>query len=156
MSDSICPARRRIHATAVVVGERGLLIRGDSGAGKSALALALLACDAPDRQTRLVADDRVEIEVCAGRLIARPHPAIVGLIEQRGVGLLPAPFETAAVVRAVVNLQAKIGRDIPSRFPEEEQMIDSIAGVSLPQLTFPKGISPDEGARRVISFLAGV
>ena len=49
-----------VHATAIVIGETGVLIRGRSGSGKSSLALALVA------RVRLaggfaafVADDRV-------------------------------------------------------------------------------------------------
>ena len=49
-----------LHATAVVVGESGVLLRGPSGAGKSSLALALIWA-ARERAgfAALVADDRV-------------------------------------------------------------------------------------------------
>ena len=36
------PCRETVHATAVLVGADGVLIRGASGSGKSALALALI------------------------------------------------------------------------------------------------------------------
>lgn len=75
-----------IHANALIVGTKGLLLRGPSGSGKSALTLALIA---QARQTNnfacLVADDRVQIEAVNGRLIARPHEKIAGLIEARGL-----------------------------------------------------------------------
>ena len=49
----------RVHASALVVGEAGVLIRGPSGSGKSSLALALLAL-ADNRRSfvRLIGDDR--------------------------------------------------------------------------------------------------
>ena len=79
----------RIHATCVVIGEAGILIRGASGAGKSSLARALLAGAAlAGRFGRLVGDDRVEIAALNGRLVARPVKPIEGRLEVRGVGIV--------------------------------------------------------------------
>ena len=75
-----------LHASCVALDGRGLLIMGPSGAGKSALALQLMALGA-----RLVSDDRTEVTAGPRGLLARcPSPAIRGLIEARGVGLLRA------------------------------------------------------------------
>ncbi len=94
-----------LHASAVTLGEAGILIRGASGSGKSRLALALTAAArAAGAFSRLVGDDRVRLESRNGRLIARGHPAILGRIEQRGLGVREAPFIPAAVVRLVVDL----------------------------------------------------
>ncbi|MEO1532556.1 MAG: serine kinase, partial [Pseudomonadota bacterium] len=51
-----------LHASAVALGERGLLILGPSGAGKTRLALELVALGA-----ELVADDRVIVEAHEGQ-----------------------------------------------------------------------------------------
>ena len=64
-----------IHASAVLVGARAVLIQGPSGSGKSRLALALL--HAAERRAlmpfaRLVADDRAHVEAAHGRLLVRP------------------------------------------------------------------------------------
>ena len=58
-----------IHASAVLVGARAVLIRGPSGSGKSRLALDLIAAAAGGRLpfARLVADERAEIDDAAGR-----------------------------------------------------------------------------------------
>ena len=89
-----------LHATCVAVEGRGLLITGPSGAGKSALAIRLLALGA-----RLVADDQTALRVDGGHLTARCQtPAIHGLIEARGLGLLRAPTVDAAPVALVVDL----------------------------------------------------
>ena len=73
-----------VHATAVLVGADGVLIRGASGAGKSALALALI-----ERGARLVADDRAACSPPATAASSRRAPAaIAGRIELRGRGVI--------------------------------------------------------------------
>jgi serine kinase of HPr protein (carbohydrate metabolism regulator) len=65
---------------------RGVLIQGPSGAGKSDLALRAL-----DAGFALVADDRVQVFTSDGRLFGQAPPALAGLIEVRGLGVLRAP-----------------------------------------------------------------
>lgn len=109
-------AEFEVHASAVVIGEAGILIRGASGSGKSRLALALIgSARAAGAFARLVGDDRIRLENCNGRLIARGHPLILGRIEQRGAGILREPFIPAAVVRLIVDL---IDEDNAPRYPE--------------------------------------
>jgi serine kinase of HPr protein (carbohydrate metabolism regulator) len=94
-----------LHASALTIKEAGVLIRGASGSGKSRLALALItAAHAKGAFSRLIGDDRIKLENCSGRLIARGHSNIPGQIEQRGVGILRLPFLSAAVIRLVVDL----------------------------------------------------
>ena len=72
-----------VHATAVAIDGRALLLRGPSGAGKSDLALRLI-----DAGARLIADDQSVLRREGGRLLAAVPAAIAGLIEVRGVGIL--------------------------------------------------------------------
>lgn len=145
------PARpAAIHATALVAGEWGLLLRGAPGAGKSRLAQALIA--EGDRRglfARLVADDRVRLSAAHGRLIARAHPAIAGLIEQRGAGVLDVPHEPAARLSALID----ISDGGIARFPEHGDGEALLEGVLLPRLALQTDLGPDEGARRVLAFL---
>jgi HPr kinase/phosphorylase len=121
----------RIHATCVVIGEAGILIRGPSGSGKSSLAGRLLGEAAlAGRFARLVADDRVAVEALNGRLLARAVAPIEGALEVRGVGILPLDHEPAAVVRLIVNLVA----DAPARLPEPSETIEILAGIAVPRL----------------------
>ena len=121
-----------IHATTVAIGEAGVLIRGVSGAGKTTLALAMIArARQNDRFARLVADDRTGLSVKGGRLLARPVAPLEGLIERRGLGLTPEPHLPAVVVRLVIDL----AKAEPARMPEPEHLIVSIAGVDLPRLS---------------------
>jgi HPr kinase/phosphorylase len=125
-----------LHASAVVIGEAGVLIFGPSGAGKSGLALALIAAaEAAGCFARLVGDDRIGI-VCKGaRLIASGHPMIPGKIERRGQGIFEMPYLPAAIVRLVIGLGG--AKDpLPLRYPGESDGHVVLAGakVSFAQL----------------------
>ncbi len=88
-----------IHATAVSIGGRAVLLLGPSGSGKSDLALRLI-----DRGATLIADDRVALTVDGGTLRASPPPTIAGLIEVRGVGIVPEAHVAGVPVALLVDL----------------------------------------------------
>ena len=88
-----------VHATCVAFAKRGLLIIGPSGSGKSALGLALMALGA-----KLVSDDRTLLTNKNGTLIATCPPAIRGLIEARGLGLIRAATQASVAIALVVDL----------------------------------------------------
>jgi serine kinase of HPr protein (carbohydrate metabolism regulator) len=100
---------------------RGVLIEGPSGAGKSDLALRAL-----DHGFRLVADDRVLVWTDAGRLFGRAPDVLAGLLEVRGLGVLPAP----AVAYCEIVLLARL--EAPERMPEPAT--ETILGKSVPLL----------------------
>ena len=129
-----------IHASAVLVGTRAVLIRGPSASGKSRLALELLEAGRIGAVlfARLVADDRVHLETAGGRLLARPAAALAGLIEVRGVGLLRVAHEPSAVVGFVVDLAAADA----VRLPEPDKRRADIDGILLPRLA----VAPDAAA----------
>ncbi len=121
-----------IHASALLVGTRGLLIRGPSGSGKSRLALSLLQ---GATFARLIGDDRIHVQAVHGRLLMRPARALQGLIEIRGVGIRSLPFEPVAVAHLVIDLAAEDAR----RLPESEAMRTVIEGVALARLPVAPG-----------------
>jgi HPr kinase/phosphorylase len=125
-----------IHAAAVLVGARAVLIRGPSGSGKSRLALELIraAHSGPLRFARLVGDDRVHVEAAHGRLLVRPAAALAGLIEVRGVGIRKLPYEPRAVVGLVVDLAADT-----ERLPHADQQCTELEGVALARLAVAAG-----------------
>jgi HPr kinase/phosphorylase len=139
-----------VHASALVLGEKGLLLRGPSGAGKSALALALVSrFEARGEFARLVGDDRVSVEAAGGRLVARPHPAIAGLIEARGLGLLRLDHEPACVLHALVDLEGP-GKS-SARYPEATEKTVLLEGNALPRL-LAQGCG-DASVARIVAFL---
>jgi serine kinase of HPr protein (carbohydrate metabolism regulator) len=138
-----------IHASAVLVGARAVLIRGPSASGKSRLALELI--DAARGGSlcfaRLVADDRVHLDAAGGRLLARPAEALAGLIEVRGVGLLRVPHEPCVVVGLVVDLAAADAE----RLPEAAKRRTEIDGILLPRLAVAPGAAALPGVLAVIN-----
>jgi serine kinase of HPr protein (carbohydrate metabolism regulator) len=121
-----------IHASAVLVGARAVLIRGPSGAGKSRLALELIQAGETGllRFARLVADDRIHVSAHGGRLVVRPAAALAGLIEVHGVGIRRLAHEEAAVVGLVVDLAAADAVRLPPMAARETV----ISGVRVPRL----------------------
>ena len=126
-----------LHASAVLVGTRAVLIRGPSASGKSWLALELVEAERVGAVlfARLVADDRVQLEAAGGRLLARPAAALAGLIEVRGVGLMRVAHEPSAVVGFVVDLAAADA----ARLPEPDKRKADIDGILLPRLAVAPG-----------------
>ena len=128
-----------IHASAVLVGAKAVLIRGPAGSGKSRLTWDLLQAAAQGALpfARLVADDRVHHEVHAGRLLVRPAPQLAGLIEIHGLGIRQMAFEAMAAVGLVVDLAAPDG----ARLPPAEAEKATISGVTLPRLAVATGMA---------------
>jgi len=112
-----------LHASCVALYERGVLLCGPSGSGKSALALELMA-----RGAILVADDRTEVFRDGAVLHARAPKTISGLIEARGVGLLRA--EALAQVRLCVLVD--LGQLETDRLPRHLE--EEVLGISLPKV----------------------
>jgi serine kinase of HPr protein (carbohydrate metabolism regulator) len=137
---SVDPA---LHASCVVVGEAGVLIRGPSGSGKSRLALDLvLEAERLGRFARLVGDDRVRVASRNGRLVASAVPSITGKIEARGFGVLTLPYEKAAIIRLVVDCQTEEG----ARLPAPADRAITISGIPLPRV----GAQVGPGLARII------
>ena len=129
-----------IHASAVLVGPRAVLIRGPAGSGKSRLALALIQAGTSGALpfARLIGDDRVHVEAANGRLMVRPADTLAGLIEVRGLGIRKVPFEHAAVVGIVVDLAAADSE----RLPAPKSAVAEVAGIMLPRLAVAPGEDP--------------
>ncbi|MGA3401716.1 MAG: HPr kinase/phosphatase C-terminal domain-containing protein [Acetobacteraceae bacterium] len=88
-------AGRQVHGSCVSRDGDGVLLIGPSGSGKSDLALRLLG-----RGFSLVADDRVDIEDG----VAAPPPALAGLLEVRGLGIVRLPYAASARLALVAEL----------------------------------------------------
>jgi HPr kinase/phosphorylase len=110
------------HATVVTIDGEAVLLRGPSGSGKSDLALRLI-----DRGAQLVADDQTLLRREGDRVLASAPPAIAGLIEIRGVGLIRVPAAAVAPLMLIADLMAS--SDI-ERMPEWRS--ETVLGVAVP------------------------
>jgi HPr kinase/phosphorylase len=121
-----------IHASCVMLANgldhSGVLLLGDSGAGKSDLALRLI-----EQGSLLVSDDRTELFVEGGKLKARAPAALAGLIEVRGLGILSVSYEKSAEIVLAVQLAA--GDAVP-RLPEPARYVPP-APLDLPETARP-------------------
>jgi serine kinase of HPr protein (carbohydrate metabolism regulator) len=129
-----------VHASAVKVGSRAVLIRGPSGAGKSRLAFDLIMAGRSGlvESAVLVGDDRVHLATVGDEIEVRPSRALAGLIEVRGLGIRRCDFVEHATVGLVVDLDA----DDAERLPPPESLKTAIFGVEIPRIPVSRAFSP--------------
>lgn len=99
-----------VHASCVALDGAAALILGASGSGKSELALELMSVGA-----QLVSDDRTQLTIGQGKVVAAPPNQIAGLIEARGVGILRADFVPQAELVVCVDLDQEETERLPEK-----------------------------------------
>lgn len=132
MTVAIPAAAILVHATAIAIDGRAVLLRGPSGAGKSDLALRLI-----DAGARLVADDQVALRRAGHRVLVTAPASIAGLIEVRGVGILQVEPLAEAALAMCVDL-------VPSAEVERlpEIRCEDVLGLAVPSMA----LSPFEAS----------
>jgi serine kinase of HPr protein (carbohydrate metabolism regulator) len=137
------------HAGLIALHDRGewqgVLIEGPSGSGKSDLALRCLALG-----FRLVSDDRTQLWTSGGRLWGKAPDTIRGLIEARGLGVLPEPARPFAEIRLVVRCLTP--QDALERLPETTRR--TLLGIERPSVSVrPLEASTPQKVLRALSLL---
>ena len=114
--------RLLLHATAIAIDGRAVLLRGASGSGKSDLALRLI-----DAGARLIADDQSELHRHGDAIVARAPATIAGLVEVRGIGIFRLDALAEAPVALIVDL---VPPETLERLPLRRS--ETILGLALP------------------------
>lgn len=140
-----------IHASAVLIGDRGVLIRGPSGSGKSRLAFDLILAGRAGQlpAATLIGDDRVRLTARNGRLVVQGVPELAGMIEIRGLGIRTIGFADQAPVELVVDLSAPDA----DRLPLPEALKTLISGHEIPRIPVAPGY---DALPLVLAFLTTV
>ncbi|MCW8834937.1 MAG: HPr kinase/phosphatase C-terminal domain-containing protein [Rhodospirillales bacterium] len=89
----------QIHGTCILIEGIGVVLRGPPGCGKSDLALRLI-----DGGARLVADDRVDLDLKEDWVCATPPSTLAGRMEIRGIGIVEIRHVHEAPVGLIVDL----------------------------------------------------
>ena len=113
-----------VHATAVALAGKAVLLRGAPGSGKSDLALRLVEDGAA-----LVADDQTRLSRRGAELWAEAPVPLKDLMEVRGIGIVRMNALSEAPVALLIDL---VGEADMERCPEPQQ--ERLLGVSLPRL----------------------
>lgn len=138
LNKELCP-RITIHGVLVEVYGVGVLLRGDSGIGKSETAIELIK-----RGHSLVADDAVEIKRVSNiTLLGSAPPVIRHFIELRGIGVVDVHnlFGISAVkevskIDLVIELEQWVEGKHYDRMGMENYTTE-ILGLDIPMLTVP-------------------
>jgi len=121
-----------IHANALTLGGYGVLIMGQTGAGKSLLTLTLIErAQLLGRAAYLVADDYCEIFAKSDKLVARVPATIRGAVEIRGAGLFAYPYREETTLDLAIELVGQA-----PRYPDNHHF--TCLDITLPCLQLPR------------------
>lgn len=128
-----------VHGELLIIYGIGVMICGESGMGKSEIALELIK-----RGHQLVADDRVDCYRIHNHLVGKSPQLLEGMLELRGVGVINIArmYGVGAVAhKANVDIQITLEEFDPranyDRVGIEEKKMVSILDVEVPKITIP-------------------
>ncbi|HHX07296.1 MAG TPA: HPr(Ser) kinase/phosphatase [Erysipelothrix sp.] len=128
-----------VHGVLVNCYGTGVLITGESGVGKSEIALELVR-----RGHVLISDDRVEVKRIHNQLIGYAPELIAGMLEVRGIGVIDVAqmFGASAVLEEsdvdfVISLEDWDVRKEYLRVGIEDEQNFELHGIEIPMITFP-------------------
>lgn len=127
------------HGVLLSMYGKGVLIRGESGIGKSEVALELMR-----RGHQLVADDRVDCYQIHNTIVGMPPSILAGMLEIRGIGIIDVPRMFGAnttlekaKIDVVVELTPWNSNANYDRVGIEETKYQDILDVEIPKIILP-------------------
>ncbi|MCZ4272008.1 HPr kinase/phosphorylase [Maritalea porphyrae] len=122
-----------VFGTGITYDGYGILLRGQSGAGKSLLALDLLdRAENFNKEAFLISDDRVLLHVDGDDVMCSSPPQIAGQIELRGCGVIERPTTDQTKIHLVIDLVGEL-----DRMPENEEFETELLGVKVARCPVP-------------------
>ncbi len=149
----LAPQITRSGVMMEIYGE-GVLFQGESGVGKSEVAIELLK-----RGHRLIADDAVVIQVTNHRTLEASAPELIqGYMELRGIGVIDVSrllgmgaIKMSQQIDMVVNLEPWDDNAVYDRFGLES-IHTEIMGIKLPAVTIP--VKPGRNLASIVEVAA--
>lgn len=128
-----------IHGGLLSIYGKGVLIRGESGMGKSEIALELIK-----RGHLLVADDRVDCYRIHNKIVGKAPELLREMLEIRGIGVINVSrmFGVSSVLpKTEINFQVNLEAWHPDkdydRVGIEEKKHENILGIEIPKIVVP-------------------
>lgn len=129
-----------MHGVFLSIYGKGVIIRGDSGIGKSEIALELIK-----RGHILIADDAIELYHIGQHIVGKPPKVLKNVLELRGVGVIDISkmFGVSSVLeKDNVDLIIQLERWLPSTEytrigVEEDDVFEEILSVPIPKVIVP-------------------
>ena len=129
-----------LHGVFLSINGKGVIIKGDSGIGKSEIALDLI-----QRGHILIADDCVELYRIGNSIVGRSPAVLANLLEIRGIGVIDVVkmFGVSSILdKDIVDLVVQLERWIPSKEytrigTETMDVYEDILGVKVPKVIVP-------------------
>ena len=115
-----------IHGGLLSIYGKGVLIRGESGMGKSEIALELIK-----RGHLLVADDRVDCYRIHNKIVGKAPELLREMLEIRGIGVI-----NVSRMFGVSSVLPKADQDY-DRVGIEEKKHENILGIDIPKIVVP-------------------
>ena len=134
---------KNVHSSSVELDGKAVLIKGESGSGKSSLALKLIMLGA-----NLIADDQTVIFMKRNNVFLRTPETLPRCLEIRRVGLINVPFCSEAELKLVVDLS----KSETERLPNSKNTKINILGYSFPFYRFQGIMDPANSIYALLKF----
>lgn len=137
--DEVLARTTNVHGVFMNVFGKGVLITGESGMGKSEVALELI-----QKGHSLIADDRVDISRVKEKLTGTAPEILKGFLEIRGIGIIDVTqmfgggsYLEQSDVDFVIEFQKWDNNSVYMRAGIEDQLYYEALEVKVPRLVFP-------------------
>ena len=138
-------AKSGLHATTVCINDKGVMLMGEAGSGKTELGLLLLErAKAFGRAACFIADDRTLIKSDGEQLIVSVPDRLAGGVEIRGAGLFKIDYQKSCQLSLVVKL---VSQEDAERFPSGAHW--GFEGIEVPCLYLPSMKSSTDSQSKV-------